>query len=446
MDLIDQDLWSPYVSPISRPERGFDPSQLITRPGARVRVETEEEYNTVTDDTPNGESSSEDPLQQLDWLGTATVTPLIEKGLLRPAADLEFPVIAYRLYGSPVYQSVHSPTALAPQFEKGILVPAAADWEFPIVAYYLNDFKRKNKKAEEGKSPEERKHPSKNCKRGMRQVTQRLIYLVGEPSGKCDYYVLYSKSKPSPPTTSLTLGGYSQDYHGYAEQDLKKQRKLGRSFDPSQLITPPGTKVRVQLKEGDDLPEINMISFGRQKLKPRRKKISQQELQDPSDKVDYHVPRPKESSAYLAAPVVTPAFLWPSTSEIGPTMQLLSDVTPGGLIDYSYVPPPESLEDSPPEDPDQKIHMMEIWRSRTMLICNKFPYETDHQAPWGYGLEVVTSTGVKIEPEVAEIGGMTRSGRCYTPEELESKRKKGKEKGSGRRGGKVSWTLEKAAS
>lgn len=29
---------------------------------------------------------------------------------------------------------------------------------------------------------------------------------------------------------------------------------------------------------------------------------------------------------------------------------------------------------------------------------------------------------------MAEIGGMTRSGRCYTPEELESKRKKGKEK------------------
>lgn len=49
-------------------------------------VETEEEYNTVTDDTPNGESSSEDPLKQLYWLGTATVTPLIEKGLglLRP--------------------------------------------------------------------------------------------------------------------------------------------------------------------------------------------------------------------------------------------------------------------------------------------------------------------------------------------------------------------------
>ena len=79
------------------------------------------------------------PLQQLDWLGTATVTPLIQKGFLRPAADLEFLLIAYGLDGSPLYQSVHSPiskerAALAPQFEKGRLVPVA-DWEFPIVAY-----------------------------------------------------------------------------------------------------------------------------------------------------------------------------------------------------------------------------------------------------------------------------------------------------------------------
>jgi hypothetical protein len=29
---------------------------------------------------------------------------------------------------------------------------------------------------------------------------------------------------------------------------------------------------------------------------------------------------------------------------------------------------------------------------------------------------------------VAEIGGMTRSGRCYTPEELELRRKKRKDK------------------
>ena len=52
-----------------------DPSMI------KKSVETEKEYNTITDDTPNGESSSEDPLKQLYWLGTATVTPLIEKGL-----------------------------------------------------------------------------------------------------------------------------------------------------------------------------------------------------------------------------------------------------------------------------------------------------------------------------------------------------------------------------
>ncbi len=31
------------------------------------------------------------------------------------------------------------------------------------------------------------------------------VDLLGEPSGKCDYYVLYSKSKPSPPTTLLVM-------------------------------------------------------------------------------------------------------------------------------------------------------------------------------------------------------------------------------------------------
>ena len=83
-------------------------------------VETEEEYNTVTDDTPNGSSSSEDPLQQLDWLGTATVTPWIEKGLLRRQFRGYF--LAYRLDGFPIYLSVQSPPPSVPQFEKGIIV------------------------------------------------------------------------------------------------------------------------------------------------------------------------------------------------------------------------------------------------------------------------------------------------------------------------------------
>lgn len=54
-----------------------------------------------------------------------------------------------RLEGSPLSQSVHSPTALAPQFEKGRLVPVA-DWEFPIVAYYLNGTPLRQTKDESG--------------------------------------------------------------------------------------------------------------------------------------------------------------------------------------------------------------------------------------------------------------------------------------------------------
>lgn len=47
----------------------------------------------------------------------------------------------------------------------------------------------------------------------------------------------------------------------------------------------------------------------------------------------------------------------------------------------------------------------------TIQFPQKFPYETDHQVPWNYNLEAAASTGERIEPEVAEIGGMTRSGR-----------------------------------
>jgi hypothetical protein len=34
----------------------------------------------------------------------------------------------------------------------------------------------------------------------------------------------------------------------------------GRILDPSQLITPPGTRVRLKIKEGEDLPEVAMIA------------------------------------------------------------------------------------------------------------------------------------------------------------------------------------------
>ncbi|GAB2303041.1 hypothetical protein Dimus_037032, partial [Dionaea muscipula] len=49
------------------------------------------------------------------------------------------------------------------------------------------------------------------------------------------------------------------------------------------------------------------------------------------------------------------------------------------------------------------------------------PYETDHQVPWGYGLEVVTSTGVKIEPEVAERPYVSRGVSRHDTQRLTGK-------------------------
>ncbi|XP_075106055.1 uncharacterized protein LOC107781447 [Nicotiana tabacum] len=38
--------------------------------------------------------------------------------------------------------------------------------------------------------------------------------------------------------------------------------------------------------------------------------------------------------------------------------------------------------------------------------------------PWNYNQVIVTYKGKEIEEEVNETGGLTRSGRCFTPEEL----------------------------
>ena len=79
------DLKMTYQKPIKL-KASSDADYLVDPFMIKKSVKTKEEYNTITDDTPNGESSSEDPLKQLYWLGTTTVTPLIEKGLglLRP--------------------------------------------------------------------------------------------------------------------------------------------------------------------------------------------------------------------------------------------------------------------------------------------------------------------------------------------------------------------------
>jgi hypothetical protein len=99
-----------------------DANYLVDPSMIKKSIKTEEEYNTITNNTSNGESSSKDPLQQLDWLGTAIVTPLIEKGFT--SACYRFRVSFYCIPPQwfPIYLPVHSSTPSVPQFEKGRLV------------------------------------------------------------------------------------------------------------------------------------------------------------------------------------------------------------------------------------------------------------------------------------------------------------------------------------
>uniref|UniRef100_A0A2N9F0R4 RNA-directed DNA polymerase n=1 Tax=Fagus sylvatica TaxID=28930 RepID=A0A2N9F0R4_FAGSY len=68
--------------------------------------------------------------------------------------------------------------------------------------------------------------------------------------------------------------------------------------------------------------------------------------------------------------------------------------------------------------------------SVVIQVPQPFPYHDNKRVPWNYGMKVISTREgkPKMEEEVvgnltSGLGGITRSGRCYTPEELEKRRK-----------------------
>jgi hypothetical protein len=66
--------------------------------------------------------------------------------------------------------------------------------------------------------------------------------------------------------------------------------------------------------------------------------------------------------------------------------------------------------------------------SVVIQVPQPFPYQDDKRVPWNYGMKVISTREgkPKTEEEVvgnltSRLGGITRSGRCYTPEELEKR-------------------------
>uniref|UniRef100_A0A2N9HUF4 G-patch domain-containing protein n=1 Tax=Fagus sylvatica TaxID=28930 RepID=A0A2N9HUF4_FAGSY len=68
--------------------------------------------------------------------------------------------------------------------------------------------------------------------------------------------------------------------------------------------------------------------------------------------------------------------------------------------------------------------------SVVIQVPQPFPYQDDKRVPWNYGMKVISTREgkPKTEEEVvgnltSGLGGITRNGRCYTPEELKKRRK-----------------------
>uniref|UniRef100_A0A2N9HWY0 Reverse transcriptase n=1 Tax=Fagus sylvatica TaxID=28930 RepID=A0A2N9HWY0_FAGSY len=68
--------------------------------------------------------------------------------------------------------------------------------------------------------------------------------------------------------------------------------------------------------------------------------------------------------------------------------------------------------------------------SVVIQVPQPFPYQDDKRVPWNYGMKIISTREGKPQTEEEVVGnltsglrGITRSGRCYTPEELEKRRK-----------------------
>ena len=129
------------------------------------------------------------------------VLPKIKRdccSLLIHATSLSF--IAYHPDGTPIYQDVFTKAALTSLFKKGVLVPApATESAFPIVAYKLDGTPYYQDENDDLPKSKKKKKSSQQMLKERYEAGDPTVGLLGEHSGKFDYYVQYSKPpEPDP--------------------------------------------------------------------------------------------------------------------------------------------------------------------------------------------------------------------------------------------------------
>ena len=78
-----------------------------------------------------------------------------------------------------------------------------------------------------------------------------------------------------------------------------------------------------------------------------------------------------------------------------------------------------------------KVKSQEKNPSVIIQLPQSFQHKDNKKVPWNYGMQVIATRENKSKIEERKVGnltsgfeGITKSGRCYTPEELEKRRKK----------------------
>jgi len=97
------------------------------------------------------------------------------------------------------------------------------------------------------------------------------------------------------------------------------------------------------------------------------------------------------------------------------------EVTKPFIVYYDEPPKPKPFIVYYDEEPEQRPFVPAPISPLVVSAPQPFSYEDDHQVPWKY--ECSFSTIEKTMP-VSDVDGITRSGRCYSPETAESSKGK----------------------
>ncbi|KAF8397456.1 hypothetical protein HHK36_016373 [Tetracentron sinense] len=200
-------------------------------------------------------------------------------------------------------------------------------------------------------------------------------------------------------------------------------------FDPSQLIAPAGAKIRVYFDKKKSFPAINVISNNpsrpAQSPTPHNPIPQFQHLSlNPTGPMTINTPpQPRPIIFNYPSPQPIAVNYRPQTHST--TIQGQSQSNPIIIQDnprprpiiFNYPSPTPIVINSLPKSEPITINTEPNPKPIIINTPKPFPFADTRATPWNYDIRVSPVKAETVENEVAEVGNMTKAGRCHKSDE-----------------------------